>query len=270
MTTFWLGQRFYELAGIWSAEYQVTLERHLWVVVMEQQEALGLSFPDGAIDAYRRVSRIGPVNLSGIQDRERVTRHDVKARIEEFNYLAGYECCHLGMTSADVVDNISVIKIRESLRYLVDRWPEVFNPLAIMIDELPFRGVKGAIGTLADQAELLGSVEKAEQLDRSVADRLGFKSLMTNVSQVYYRSLDLQVATEMQSLVLIARLRGGHWARHILAGYVSMIAGYAGETWNEGDVSTSVTRRVALPGLFLSAAALAGEINPPRFTDRVL
>ena len=39
------------------------------------------------------------VDLDSIQRRERVTLHDVKARIEEFSELAGYEHIHKGLTS---------------------------------------------------------------------------------------------------------------------------------------------------------------------------
>jgi len=48
----------------------------------------------------------------------------------------------------------------------------------------------------------------------------------------------------------------------ILRGYFHMIAEYSGDQWNEGDVSTSVTRRVALPGLFLAADCALREVEP--------
>ncbi len=38
----------------------------------------------------------------------------------------------------------------------------------------------------------------------------------------------------------------------ILAGYVTMLTGLAGDQWNEGDVSCSVVRRVALPDSFFA------------------
>jgi len=39
----------------------------------------------------------------------------------------------------------------------------------------------------------------------------------------------------------------------ILRGYLTMVAGLAGDQWNEGDVSCSVVRRVALPDAFFAA-----------------
>ena len=56
-----------------------------------------------------------------IAARERVTRHDVKARIEEFNALAGHEHIHKGMTSRDLTENVEQLQIRASLALVRDR-----------------------------------------------------------------------------------------------------------------------------------------------------
>jgi adenylosuccinate lyase len=42
----------------------------------------------------------------------------------------------------------------------------------------------------------------------------------------------------------------------ILGGHVAMVAGLAGDQWNEGDVSCSVVRRVALPDAFFAIDGL--------------
>jgi adenylosuccinate lyase len=42
----------------------------------------------------------------------------------------------------------------------------------------------------------------------------------------------------------------------ILSGYVTMTAGLAGHQWNEGDVSCSVVRRIALPDAFYAIDGL--------------
>jgi adenylosuccinate lyase len=42
----------------------------------------------------------------------------------------------------------------------------------------------------------------------------------------------------------------------VVRGFVSMIGEVAGDQWNEGDVSDSVVRRVALPGAFFAADGL--------------
>lgn len=78
-----------EMATLWSAEHKIVLERQLWIAVLKAQKGLGVEVAEGAIEDYERV--IDQVDLDSIAARERVTRHDVKARIEEFNSLAGHE-----------------------------------------------------------------------------------------------------------------------------------------------------------------------------------
>ena len=60
--------------------------------------------PDGVVEDYERV--VDQVDLASIAARERITRHDVKARIEEFSALAGHEHIHKGMTSRDLTENV--------------------------------------------------------------------------------------------------------------------------------------------------------------------
>ena len=71
-----------ELAAIWSPEHKIVLERRLWIAVLRAQRDLGVDVPDGVVEAYEDV--VDKVDLDSIAARERVTRHDVKARIEEF------------------------------------------------------------------------------------------------------------------------------------------------------------------------------------------
>src|SRR5207237_1224313 len=42
----------------------------------------------------------------------------------------------------------------------------------------------------------------------------------------------------------------------VLRGHLAMVAALAGEQWNEGDVSCSAVRRVALPDAFLATDGL--------------
>jgi adenylosuccinate lyase len=107
------------IVNTWSPYYKVILERRLWVAAMKAQRALGVRIPAKAIKAYERA--ILTVDLESIKKRELVTKQDVKARIEEFNALAGYEFCHGGFTSRDLTDNTEQLQIRDSLIYVRDR-----------------------------------------------------------------------------------------------------------------------------------------------------
>ncbi|MGZ4561667.1 MAG: adenylosuccinate lyase, partial [Mycobacteriaceae bacterium] len=89
---------------MWSPEHKVVLERQLWIAVLRAQAELGVDVPAGAIADYERV--LADVDLGSIAKREQLTRHDVKARIEEFNALAGHEQIHKGMTSRDLTENV--------------------------------------------------------------------------------------------------------------------------------------------------------------------
>ena len=103
-----------EMAELWSPEHKVVLERRLWLAVLRAQRELGVDVPDGVIEAYEAV--VDQVDLASIDARERVTRHDVKARIEEFSALAGHEHIHKGMTSRDLTENVEQLQVRDGAR----------------------------------------------------------------------------------------------------------------------------------------------------------
>jgi adenylosuccinate lyase len=62
------------------------LERRFWIAVLRAQKDLGVDVPDGVIEAYEAV--VDRVDLASIDARERITKNDVKARLEEFADLA--------------------------------------------------------------------------------------------------------------------------------------------------------------------------------------
>ena len=69
-----------EMVATFSETAKVYLERELWITVMREQAALGLDIPAAAIDDY--VAAQPQIDLDSIRERERLTRHDVKAKIE--------------------------------------------------------------------------------------------------------------------------------------------------------------------------------------------
>ena len=89
--------------------------------------------PDGVVEAYEKV--VDDVDLDSIRRREAVTRHDVKARIEEFSALAGHEHVHKGMTSRDLTENVEQLQIRSSLELLRDRTVAALARLARLAAE---------------------------------------------------------------------------------------------------------------------------------------
>jgi adenylosuccinate lyase len=325
-----------DMARLWSPEHKVVLERELWLAVLEAQRDLGIAVPDEAVDAYRKV--IDQVDLDSIEARERVTRHDVKARIDEFAALAGHEHIHKGMTSRDLTENVEQLQVRRALVLVRGRMLAALARLAeraaeqstvVMtgrthnvpaqattlgkrfanageellqalhrVDDLlaryPLRGVKGPVGTQQDMLDLLdGDTDRLDRLEGRIAEHLGFEAVLTNVGQVYPRSLDLDVVSALvqaasgpADLALTIRLMAGQELATegfrpgqvgssamphkmnsrsceriggfltILRGHLTMVASLAGDQWNEGDVSCSVVRRVALPDAFLAVDGL--------------
>jgi adenylosuccinate lyase len=328
------------MATIWSPAHKIVLERRLWLAVLQAQAELGVDVPAGAIQAYAAVIAQGTdaVDLESIAARERVSRHDVKARIEEFAALAGYEQIHKGMTSRDLTENVEQLQVRDALRIIRAKTLSVLARLAwraaeydalviagrshnvaaqattlgkrfasaadellvslARLDDLlaryPLRGIKGPVGTSQDMLDLLdGDDAKLASLEARVAEHLGFAHTLTSVGQVYPRSLDYDVLTSLvqlaaapSSLAKTIRLMAGHELvtegfkagqvgssamphkmntrsaervngfTVILRGFASMAGELAGDQWNEGDVSCSVVRRVALPDAFFAMDGL--------------
>ena len=329
-----------DMATIWSPAHKVVLERQLWLAVLRAQKDLGVEVPDGAVEAYQAIADRGTsaVDLASISEREKITRHDVKARIEEFAALAGHEQIHKGMTSRDLTENVEQLQVRSALALirhkalavasrltrraaeydalvmagrshnvaaqattLGKRFATAADELLVAIgrlDELvaryPLRGIKGPVGTAQDMLDLLdGDAARLAELEQRVASHLGFTNVLTSVGQVYPRSLDwdvlsalVQLAAGPSSFAKTIRLMAGNELvtegfkpgqvgssamphkmntrsaervngfAVILRGYASMAGELAGDQWNEGDVSCSVVRRVALPDAFFALDGL--------------
>ncbi|WP_371873770.1 adenylosuccinate lyase [Williamsia phyllosphaerae] len=143
-----------DLVSLWSPEHKISLERQLWIAVLSAQRELGVDVPDGVIEDYQRV--VDQIDLASIADRERVTRHDVKARIEEFNDLAGHEHIHKGMTSRDLTENVEQLQILRSLQHVHAHGVAVAARLADRAAEYSSVVMAGRSHNVAAQATTLG------------------------------------------------------------------------------------------------------------------
>ncbi|GAB2556393.1 adenylosuccinate lyase [Kribbella endophytica] len=142
------------MAQLWSPEHKIVLERQLWLAVLSAQKDFGVDVPDGVLEDYRRV--LDQVDLESIAERERVTRHDVKARIEEFNALAGHEHIHKGMTSRDLTENVEQLQIRAGLELVRDRAVATAVQLGQKAAEHAALVMTGRSHNVAAQATTLG------------------------------------------------------------------------------------------------------------------
>src|SRR3954447_25094801 len=153
-----------DLVRIWSPEHKVVLERRLWIAVLAAQRDLGVDVPHGGLEDYEAV--LDQVDLASIAGRERVTRHDVKARIEEFCALAGHEHIHKGMTSRDLTENVEQLQVRASLELVRDRAVAALARLARLASEHQALVMAGRSHNVAAQATTLGKrfASAAEEL----------------------------------------------------------------------------------------------------------
>ncbi len=152
------------LVMLWSPEHKVVLERQLWIAVMTAQSELGVDVPAEAIADYEAV--VEQVDLASIAARERVTRHDVKARIEEFNALAGHEHVHKGMTSRDLTENVEQLQVLRSLQHVHAHGVAVAARLAQRATRYSELVMVGRSHNVAAQATTLGKrfASAAEEL----------------------------------------------------------------------------------------------------------
>lgn len=104
------------MKAIWSTRGRVILEREYWIAVMKAQRDLGLAIPAEAIAAYERVK--DQVDFDSIRQREETTRHDVKARIDEFCALAGHQQVHKGLTSRDLTESVEQLQVYRALQII--------------------------------------------------------------------------------------------------------------------------------------------------------
>ena len=143
-----------DLCEIWSPAGKVKLERDLWVAVLKTQKSIGIEIPDEAIHAYEGVR--DQVNLDSIMERERVTRHDVKARIEEFNDLAGHEHVHKGMTSRDLTENVEQLQVYRSLEIIQQKAVASLHRIAAKAVEYKSLVLTGRTHNVAAQPTTFG------------------------------------------------------------------------------------------------------------------
>ena len=142
------------MCAIWAPEAKIVLERKLWVAVLKAQRELGLPIETAVISAYEKV--IDSVDLRSIDERERTLRHDVKARIEEFNALAGHQAIHAGMTSRDLTESVEVLQIKEALLLVRDKYVALLAGFAKRAGEFIDQPIAGRSHNVPAQITTVG------------------------------------------------------------------------------------------------------------------
>jgi adenylosuccinate lyase len=143
-----------EMVAIFDPVNKIINERKFWITILRLQQKAGLPITDNDIKAYEKV--IEKVDLASIDKREMKTRHDVKARIEEFNALAGVEKIHIGLTSRDLTENIELIQIKAALELIEYRTLQTLFLLNEKITKYEKTYMVGRSHNVAAQVTTLG------------------------------------------------------------------------------------------------------------------
>jgi adenylosuccinate lyase len=143
-----------EMVAIFDPVNKIIAERKFWISILNFQKKAGLPITDSDVKAYEKV--IDNVDLPSIEKREKASRHDVKARIEEFNALAGVEKIHIGMTSRDLTENIELIQIRDGLNLIRKRTLETLFLLEKNITKYEKTYLVGRSHNVAAQVTTVG------------------------------------------------------------------------------------------------------------------
>ena len=143
-----------EMVAIFNPINKIIAERTFWITILKLQKKAGLPITDSDIASYEKV--IDKVDLASIGKRELAVRHDVKARIEEFNHLAGVEKIHIGMTSRDLTENIELIQIRDGLNLVRKRTLETLFLLEQKITKYEKTYIAGRSHNVPAQVTTLG------------------------------------------------------------------------------------------------------------------
>ena len=143
-----------EMVAIFDPLNRIINERKFWITILKLQQKAGLPITDSDIKAYEKV--IEKVDLDSIDKREIKTRHDVKARIEEFNSLAGVEKIHIGLTSRDLTENIELIQIKVGLELIEYRVLQTLFLLGEKISKYEKTYMVGRSHNVAAQVTTLG------------------------------------------------------------------------------------------------------------------
>ena len=184
------------MQSVWSPEGKVILEREFWIAVMKAQAELGLDIREDDISAYEKVK--DEVNMEAIMRRERITRHDVKARIEEFCDLAGCEHIHKGMTSRDLTENVEQLQVYRSLQIIREKAAATLSAMARRASEWQQLYISPRSHNVAAQTTTLG--KRVAMFGEELLD--AFAHLEEITSNYPARGLKGAVGTQLDQIAL--------------------------------------------------------------------
>ncbi len=119
---------------IWSEHNKRRLMRRVWLALATAQHQAGLVTAEQLADLQAHAEQI---DIERALEIEKETRHDVMAEIRTFaeQCEVGGGIIHWGATSADITDNVDVLRLREAAVLLQDQLKVILIHLAERIEE---------------------------------------------------------------------------------------------------------------------------------------
>ncbi len=113
-----------EMRHIWSEWRKRQLMRQVWLALAEAQHEAGFVTGEQLADLQNRAQ---DVDIKHSLALEKETHHDVVAELRTFaeQCPVGGGIIHWGATSADITDNVDVIRIREAAKLVLHRLEEL-------------------------------------------------------------------------------------------------------------------------------------------------
>ena len=220
-----------EMQYLFSDNNKFRTWRKLWIALAKAEHQLGLPVTREQISQLE--AHAEDVNYDVAEEREKLVRHDVMSHVYAYGQQCpdAEGIIHLGATSCYVGDNTDILILRDAMGLVLrnlsafaEKYKDLpclaythlqpaqlttvgkraalwmnelvmdMENLEFQLDSLRLRGAKGTTGTQASFMELFeGDEGKVLELERLVAEQMGFDRCVAVSGQTYSRKVDAYV-----------------------------------------------------------------------------
>ena len=237
------------MVSLWSPTGKVIMEREFWIAVMKAQKELGIKIDKKSIEQSEEIK--GLVNLDAIREREVVTKHDVKARLEEFADLSGHQHAHKGMTSRDLTENVEQLQTHRALSLILEKSVACLVAFGKKAKEFQELAVTARSHNVPAQLTTLGKrmANWGEELERAM------ESLSRLCATYPYRGLKGAVGTRLDQVTLLGSVKKAEQLDEKVMQHLGATAtwGNVGQVYPRSldlEVVTLLVRLAAAPSSF--------------------
>ena len=225
-----------EMKEVFSSAFKYRTWRKLWVALAEGEKELGINISEAQIEELR--NNIENIDFIKVRSYETNLRHEVMAHIKAYGEVCpkAKGIIHTGATSSYVMDNGDLIAHKiEKLNHLSLKEAETpclgythfqpaqattfgkrstlwlqdfitdFKDLLFLMEDFPFLGCKGAIGTSGSFLALFeGDHQKVIALDDLITHKMGFKKSFLVSSQTFPRKQEQRILSILSGIATSA------------------------------------------------------------------